>query len=181
MFNISDILRGNFSFMPQTTSLEEKLIDVNYPLEDVLKDDEAITCVKLMGKNTKKYFNSDKIKKLIKLITEEPEGEDQLRGHKFPYAACEILKCDCPFILKRFVLNEQEYDEEYPDNNSDDDKEIDFDFSKNDSDNSKIEEHIKNLKKKKEEVNDEENEKKDNDIKEDQNNDDNGNVNDDII
>jgi hypothetical protein len=50
--------------------------------------------------------------------------------------------------MQRFVLNEQEYDEEYPDNNSEDEKEIDFDFCKNDVDKdySKIEEKIQNLK-----------------------------------
>ena len=121
----------------QTPSLEEKLKDENYSLEDYLKDDEAIFCIKLMGKNTKRYFGSEKIKKLIKLITEEPEEEDQLRGHKFPYIAYEILKSDCPFISKRFVLNEQEYDEQYPESiNEDDkdDKEIYFDFCKNEFD-----------------------------------------------
>ena len=47
------------------------------------------------------------------------------------------------------MLNEQEYDEEYLDNNSEDGKEIDFDFCKNDKneaekDYSKIEEKIQN-------------------------------------
>lgn len=51
-----------------------------------------------------KYFNSDKIKSLIKLITEEPEGEDPLRGHKFPYIASQILKSDCPFISKKIYI-----------------------------------------------------------------------------
>ena len=136
------------NFLRQSSSLEEKLNDKNYPLEDFLKDDEAISCIKLMGKNTKKYFDSEKIKQLIKFITEEPKEEDQLRGHKYPYIACEILKCDCPFISKRFVLNEQEYDELYPENNSEDDKEIDFDFYKNDFDNiySKIEEKFKKIR-----------------------------------
>ena len=88
MFQLGDLIRGNFNFMRQTPSLEEKLNDSNFPLEDYLKDDEAISCVKLMGNNTKKYFDSEKIKQLIKLITEEPTEEDQLRGHKFPYIAC---------------------------------------------------------------------------------------------
>ena len=123
---------SDFYFPSNSKKLEEKLEDANYPLEEYLKDDEAVLCVKFMGKNTKKYFNSDKIKSLIKLITEEPEGEDQLRGHRFPYIATQILKSDCPFISKRFVLNEEEYDEEYPENNSDDDKEIDADSDKND-------------------------------------------------
>ena len=143
-----DLFRGNFFNTAQISELENKLTDLNYPLEEFLKDDSAISCVKSMGKNTQKYFNPEKIKQLIKLITEEPETEDQLRGHKFPYVACEILKSNCPFILQRFVLNEQEYDEEYPDNNSEDEKEIDFDFCKNDVEKeySKIEEKIKNLK-----------------------------------
>ena len=99
-----------------------------------------------MGKNTKKYLNSEKIKQLIKLITEEPKIDDQLHGHKFPYVAFQILKSDCPFIAKRFVLNEQEYHEEYPDSpedeidelgldldieNENENKEIEFDFKKN--------------------------------------------------
>ena len=148
MFQFQDLFRGNLFNSAQITALENKLEDLNYPLEDFLKDDSAISCVKSMGKNTQKYLNPEKIKQLIKLITEEPQEEDQLRGHKFPYVACEILKSNCPFILKRFVLNEQEYDEEFPDNNSDDEKEIDFDFCKNDVDKeySKIEEKIKNLK-----------------------------------
>ena len=143
-----DLFRGNFFNTAQISELENKLTDPNYPLEEFLKDDSAISCVKSMGKNTQKYFNPEKIKQLIKLITEEPETEDQLRGHKYPYVACEILKSNCPFILQRFVLNEQEYDEEYPDNNSEDEKEIDFDFCKNDVDKefSKIEEKIHNLK-----------------------------------
>ena len=131
-------------FPSNSKKLEEKLEDTNYPLEEYLKDEEAVLCVKFMGKNTKKYFNSDKIKSLIKLMTEEPEGEDPLRGHKFPYIATQILKSDCPFISKRFVLNEEEYDEEYPENNSDDDKEKDADSYKNDL---AIVEKIDNFKK----------------------------------
>ena len=71
---------------------------------------------------------------MIKLIPEEHEEEDQLRGHKFPYIAYEILKSDCPLISKRFVLNKQEYDEQYPEITNEDDKEIDFDFCKNEFD-----------------------------------------------
>ena len=165
------------NFLRQSSSLEEKLNDKNYPLEDFLKDDEAISCIKLMGRNTKKYFDSERIKQLIKFIIEEPQEEDQLRGHKFPYIACEILKCDCPFISKRFVLNEQEYDELYNENNSEDDKEIDFDFYKNDFDNiySKIEEKFKKKKEKRIEYNNKNEEKN----KEESNTDDNGGKNND--
>ena len=142
-----DFLRGSFSNFSQISLLEKKISDTDYPLEEFLKDDSAILCVESMGKKVEKYLNSDRIKKLIKLVTEEPEEEDQLRGHKFPYIACEILKSNCPFISKRFVLNEQEYDEEFPNNNSDDEKEIDFDFSNEiDKEFSRLEERISNMK-----------------------------------
>ena len=136
-----------FSNFSQISLLEKKISDTDYPLEEFLKDDSAILCVESMGKKVEKYLNSERIKKLIKLVTEEPEEEDQLRGHKFPYVACEILKSNCPFISKRFVLNEQEYDEEFPNINIDDEKEIDFDFSNEiDKEFSKLEERISNMK-----------------------------------
>mgnify|MGYP006873019746 CR=1 FL=1 len=142
-----DFLKGSFSVFSQNSKLEKKIADTDYPLEEFLKEEYAITCVESMGKNLKKYLNSERVKELIKLITEEPEEEDQLRGHKFPYIACEILKSNCPFILKRFVLNEQEYDEEFPNDNSDEEKEIDSDFSNEiDKEFSKLEERISNLK-----------------------------------
>ena len=140
-------LGGTFSNFSQISLLEKKISDTDYPLEEFLKDDSAILCVESMGKKVEKYLNSERIKKLIKLVTEEPEEEDQLRGHKFPYVACEILKSNCPFISKRFVLNEQEYDEEFPNINIDDEKEIDFDFSNEiDKEFSKLEERISNMK-----------------------------------
>ena len=166
MFQFGDLFKGGFSFMNQQPALEDKLSNQNLPLEDFLKDDEAVSTIKFMGKNTKKYLNSEKIKQLIKLITEEPKIDDQLHGHKFPYVAFQILKSDCPFIAKRFVLNEQEYHEEYPDSpedeidelrldldleNENENKEIEFDFKKNKIEFEKIyqqiEENFRNIRK----------------------------------
>ena len=114
MFVMNNFLQENNE---QISALEEKLS--NYlPLEQFLKNDEAILCVKACGEKTKEYLNSSKIKKLIKLITEEPEDDNQIRGHKIPYIASEILKLDCPFILDRFILSEKEYDEKYNNNNN---------------------------------------------------------------
>ena len=93
------------------TKLEEKLIDINYPLEEYLKDADAIQCYKNMNSNNniKKYFTPEKIKKLIKFITEEPENDDYFRGHKYPYIACELLKADCSYVQDLFVLSKNEY------------------------------------------------------------------------
>ena len=112
MFEINNCLTKNFNILEQNSDLEEKLSD-NFPFEQFLDNDDAILCAKIGGEKTKNYLNSTKIKKLIKLITEEPEDDSQLWGHKFPYIASEILKLDCPFILDRFVLSEKEYREQY--------------------------------------------------------------------
>ena len=147
MFQFGDLFKGGFSFMNKQPALEDKLSDQNLPLEDFLKDDEAVSTIKFMGKNTKKYLNSDKIKKLIKLITEEPQIDDQLHGHKFPYVAFQILKSDCPFIAKRFVLNEQEYHEEYPDSPEDEIDELGLDLDiENENENKEVELDFKKKK-----------------------------------
>ena len=91
----------------------EKRLNYNFPLEKFLSDDRAIACTKEMGKEIKKYLNSEKIKQLILLITKEPESDDILIGHKYPYVASEILKAECPFILERFILNKEEYYKTY--------------------------------------------------------------------
>ena len=109
MFVMNNFLQENSD---QINALEEKLSSY-LPLEQFLRNDEAILCVKACGEKTKEYLDSSKIKKLIKLITEEPEDDNQIRGHKIPYVASEILKLDCPYILERFILSEKEYNEKY--------------------------------------------------------------------
>lgn len=97
-------------------SLEDKLGNLKYPLQEYLNDPDAIECFKKMGKNTKKYFRPEIVKNLIKYITEEPENDDFLRGHKFPYIASEILKSDCSYVQDLFVLSEKEYNNKYKKN-----------------------------------------------------------------
>ena len=108
-------LLKSFSAFKQGTELEEKLVDINYPLEQYLQNEEAIQCYKDMKKNAKKYFDKNKIKQLIKYITVEPENDDYLKGHKYPYVASEMLKSECDFIQDLFVLTEEEYNEKYKD------------------------------------------------------------------
>ena len=103
---------SSFSSPFLSSMLESKLND-NFPLEDFLNDDNAILCIKEKGTNIKKYFNSKKIKQLIKYISEEPENNDYFKGYKFPYVACQILKLDSQFILDRFILNKDEYYNKY--------------------------------------------------------------------
>ena len=108
-------LLKSFSAFKQGTELEEKLVDINYPLEQYLQNEEAIQCYKDIKKNAKKYFDKNKIKQLIKYITVEPKNDDYLKGHKYPYVASEMLKSECDFIQDLFVLTEEEYNEKYKD------------------------------------------------------------------
>ena len=106
-------LFNNLPISNISSKLEEKIIDINYPLEEYLKDDEAVQCYKNMNKNTKKYFTFEKVKKLISYITQEPDSDDYLIGHRYPYISYEILKTECPYIQDLFVLNENEYNYKY--------------------------------------------------------------------
>ena len=110
--DLTKLLQG-FSSFRQGTKLEEKLVDENYPLEEYLKSEEAIQCYKDMLKNAKKYFNKEKIKQLIKYVIVEPENDEYLRGHKYPYFASEMLKAECTRIQDLFVLTDDEYNEKY--------------------------------------------------------------------
>ena len=109
---LSKLLK-NFPGLKTPTQLEGKLVDTEYNLEEYLKNEEAIQCYKDMGANTKKYFNKDKIKQLIKYITIEPEEDDHLKGHKFPYVASEMLKNSSEEIMDLFVMTDEEYNNKY--------------------------------------------------------------------
>lgn len=109
---LSKLLK-NFPGLKTPTKLEGKLVDNDFNLEEYLKDEEAIQCYKDMGENTKKYFNKDKIKQLIKYITIEPEDDDHLKGHKYPYVASELLKNSSDEIMDLFVMTDEEYNNKY--------------------------------------------------------------------
>jgi len=50
-----------------------------------------------------KYFNHDKLKKLIDYITVEPrEDVSHARGHKYPFLSGEIFNCELSQILEKF-------------------------------------------------------------------------------
>ena len=115
-FDLGKLLRGGItlSAFHQISQLDNKLTDT-FPLDEYLEEEDAIQCAKDMGTNAKKYFkDGEKIKTLIKYITVEPEHDEHLRGHKFPYVASEILKCDNGIIQDYFALDEKEYMEAHP-------------------------------------------------------------------
>ena len=85
----------------------------NIPLEEFLDDNDVISLIKSEEKILKRYLDSEKIKKLIMYITKEPKDDNYLIGYKYPYISYQILKSDCGYISKRFILNEDEYYEKF--------------------------------------------------------------------
>ena len=98
---------------PPPSIIEKISNNKNFPLEDFLNDVDVISAIESEDKKIKRYLDSEKIKKLIIYITKEPKDNNYLNGYKYPYISHEILKMNCNFISKRFILNEEEYYKEF--------------------------------------------------------------------
>ena len=99
-------------FRPET-ELEKTLSEQNLSLEEYLKKEDAIQCFKDMKKNAQNYFDRDKIKQLIKYITEEPKENEYNIGYKYPYVASEMLKSAGERIQEMIVFTEEEFNKKY--------------------------------------------------------------------
>ena len=95
------------------TELEKNLLEQNLSLEEYLKNEDAIQCFKDMKTNAQKYFNRDKIKQLIKYITEIPKENEYNIGYKYPYVASEMLKSAGERIQDMIVFTEEEFNKKY--------------------------------------------------------------------
>ena len=99
-------------FKPET-ELEKNLSEQNLSLEEYLKKEDAIQCFKDMKTNAQKYFDRDKIKQLIKYITEVPKENEYNIGYKYPYVASEMLKSAGERIQDMIVFTEEEFNKKY--------------------------------------------------------------------
>ena len=138
--DINNIL-SSFQMIRPETELEKKLKDQNLPLEEYLQEEDAIQCFKDMKPNTKKYFNKDKIKQLIKYITEEPKEDDYQKGHKYPYISCMLLLSAPEKIQDMIVLPEEDFNEKYKNEIIENSEDI-----KRSEDDKKIEENKDDIK-----------------------------------
>ena len=111
-FDIRNLLFSLSGFMPET-ELEKNLSEKNLSLEEYLKKEEAIQCFKDMKKNAQNYFTRDKIRQLIKYITEEPEEDEFNRGYQYPYVASEMLKSAGERIQEMIVFSKEEFNKKY--------------------------------------------------------------------
>ena len=92
------------------SDLGQKINKTNMTLEEVLSDETLMVNFKCGNKDVLHYFyDKERFKKLIHYITVEPEEDEFLKGHKYPYVASEILKMNIAFIQERFLLNEKDF------------------------------------------------------------------------
>ena len=159
--NIQALL-SSISGIKLDTELEKNLTDPNLPLEEYLKNPEAIQCFQDMKKNAIKYFDRNKIKQLIRYITEEPKDDNYETGYKFPYAASEMLRLAGKRIQEMIVFTEEDFNNKYQEENND--KIIEKNLEINKASENKIEEPKKknqeNKKENKEQEKNEENRRK---------------------
>jgi hypothetical protein len=94
---------------PSSTSIEEILNNKECSVEKLLEDDDCLQEFKNLNEKLVSYFDHDKIKKLIDLITVmPPENCTHLRGHKLPFIASEIFNCEINQILDKFFDTKEE-------------------------------------------------------------------------
>ena len=155
--NIQALL-SSISGIKLDTELEKNLTDPNLPLEEYLKNPEAIQCFQDMKKNAIKYFDRNKIKQLIRYIIEEPKDDNYETGYKFPYTASEMLRLAGKRIQEMIVFTEEDFNNKYQEENND--KIIEKNLEINKASENKIEEpKKKNQENKKENKEQEKNEK----------------------
>ncbi len=117
-FSFQSIFPGSSSMISST--LEEKLQKEDCKLEDLLDETNIVFELKKGNNKLFKFLNREQIKKLIRYIIFEPQIDDQIIGHKYPFVANDILSSDINLITDYFILNDKEYKEK----NKSDEKEI---------------------------------------------------------
>ena len=78
-------------------------------IEELLLNEEQITeIIYTYDKRYKDCFNEGNILKLIDYSTHMPYiSDDETITHKYPFYACELLKCDAPYIYENFFNNKR--------------------------------------------------------------------------
>ena len=78
-------------------------------IEELLLNEEQITeIIYTYDKRYKDCFNEANIIKLIDYSTHMPYiSDNETITHKYPFYACELLKCDAPYIYENFFNNKR--------------------------------------------------------------------------
>ena len=96
------------NFMNNDNDKNKEPIKINN-IEELLLNEEQITeIIYTYDKRYKDCFNETNILKLIDYSTHMPYiSDDDIITHKYPFYACELLKCDAPYIYESFFNNER--------------------------------------------------------------------------
>ena len=128
------------------TELEKNLSN-DLPLEEYLKNPDAIQCFINMKENAQKYFDRNKMKQLIKYIIEIPKEDENNKKYNFPYIVSEMLKSANNRIKEMIIFPGEVFDKIYKQENHND--------NDNNKDNTKNNEIINTSDEKKEDNNNE--------------------------
>lgn len=106
MLGFGGFLNSTFwsSYRSQSSaSIEDLLGKKDCTVDKLLEDDDCLQEFKNLNEKLIGYFDHDKMKRLIDLITVMPTEEDtHNRGHKFPFISSEIFNCEINSLLDKF-------------------------------------------------------------------------------
>ena len=107
IFSSFDILSNSFLNLEENQTKKEPVEIKN--IEDLLLNEEQITeIIYTYDKRYKDCFNENNMIKLIDYSTHMAYiSDDDIMTHKHPFYACELLKCDAPYIYEKFFNNEK--------------------------------------------------------------------------
>ena len=107
IFSSFDILSNSFLNFEESQSKKEPVEIKN--IEELLLNEESITeIIYTYDKRYKDCFNETNMIKLIDYSTHMAYiSDDDIMTHKHPFYACELLKCDAPYIYEKFFNNEK--------------------------------------------------------------------------
>jgi hypothetical protein len=106
MLSFGGFLNSTFwsSYRNQSSaSIEEILTSKECTVDKLLEDEDCLQEFKNLNDKLINYFDHDKLKHLIDLITVmPPDNASHNRGHKFPFLANEIFNCEINALLDKF-------------------------------------------------------------------------------
>ena len=104
----------NFTPFENNLNLSSNKIESVEPIkinniEELLLNETQITeIIYTYDKKYKNCFNESNMIKLIDYSTHMPYiSDDEIITHKYPFYACELLRCDAPYIYNQFFDNEK--------------------------------------------------------------------------
>ena len=107
IFSSFDILSNSLLNFEESQSKKEPVEIKN--IEELLLNEEQITeIIYTYDKRYKDCFNENNMMKLIDYSTHMAYiSDDDIKTHKHPFYACELLSCDAPYIYEKFFENEK--------------------------------------------------------------------------